>query len=454
MTNVIEAVFKSDEPDSIAAENSEIALADVFASRYRDRLRYVALWGQWKIWERGVWLDCVKLEYFSMARDVVAEASEELVVDNKVQQGKALGQNKTVAGVVNLARCDPRLAAGVDQWDADHWVLNTPGGVVDLRTGDMLAHDPLLYCSKITAVAPALSVPDDCLWLQFVHRICDGRPEQVEFLKRALGYSLTGSTKEEVLFFPYGTGANGKSKFMNAAAGAVGSYHENAAMETFIASKYDHHPADLAKLRGARLVTANETEEGRRWSESKIKAITGGDPISARFMRQDFFTYKPECKLWVVGNHKPGLRNVDYAMRRRMNLIPFTVTIPEQERDRDLEEKLKAEWPIILRWMIEGCIEWQEHGLTPPGVVKAATDEYLAEEDVFGQWLAECCDVERKVEERVSDLWTSWKVWATRAEEHPGTQKKFSQTLKDRGFTSRRTNVGAVYCGLSVRVMS
>jgi P4 family phage/plasmid primase-like protien len=175
--------------------------------------------------------------------------------------------------------------------------------------------------------------------------------------------------------FLWGMGGNGKSTFLEAITQCVGDYHRAAPIETFTASHTDRHPTDLAGLRGARLVTAIETDEGRHWAESKIKTLTGGDKISARFMRQDFFEYIPQFKLLIAGNHKPGLRSVDEAIRRRFNLIPFAVTIPKQ--DRQFGEKLKAEWPGILAWMIQGCLDWQQRGLNPPDAVTAATDAYL-----------------------------------------------------------------------------
>ncbi len=186
-------------------------------------------------------------------------------------------------------------------------------------------------------------------------------------------------------------------------------------------------------LRGARLVTAQETEEGRQWAESKIKSLTGGDPITARFMRQDFFTFTPQFKLLIAGNHRPGLRNVDEAMRRRLHLIPFTVTIPAAERDPELPEKLKAEWPGILKWAIQGCLEWQRIGLDPPPAVTAATAEYLEAEDSLSLWMAECLIPVRNSFESGADLFGSWKTWAERAGEVAGTQKRFSQNLETKG---------------------
>jgi putative DNA primase/helicase len=172
-----------------------------------------------------------------------------------------------------------------------------------------------------------------------------------------------GLTREHALFFGYGTGANGKSVLLSTIAGTLGEYHRTAPIETFTASNADRHPTDLAGLRAARLVTATETEEGRRWAESRIKKLTGGDKVAARFMRQDFFEYRPAFKLIIAGNHKPSLRSVDEAIRRRFHLIPFSITIPPEERDPDLAEKLKDERPAILAWLIEGCLEWQTVGL-------------------------------------------------------------------------------------------
>jgi len=187
-------------------------------------------------------------------------------------------------------------------------------------------------------------------------------------------------------------------------------------------------------------VTAVETEEGRRWAESKIKALTGGDKIAARFMRRDFFEFVPEFKLLIAGNHKPGLRNVDEAMKRRLHLVPFTVTIPEKERDKYLQEKLKAEWSGILRWAIEGCLAWQKDGLAPPEAVRKATKDYLEAEDALSIWIDECCTTDPNDYASVADLYAKWREWAERAGEFTDTMKSFSQKLEARGFTRDRTS--------------
>jgi putative DNA primase/helicase len=340
---------------------------------------------KWHIWDGKRWTsDDTKLA-FDTARRVCRKASREC---NQESAAKALASAKTVAAVERLATADRRLVATIEQWDADPWLLNTPCGIVDLRSGEISPHQPTDYMTKITAVAPNGVCP---LWRRFLTRIFSGDAELIAFVQRVAGYTLTGSTREHALFFGFGTGANGKSVLINTISGILGDYHRTAAIETFTASKVDRHPTDLAGLRGARLVTAIETEEGRRWDEAKIKALTGGDRIAARFMRQDFFEYVPAFKLMIAGNHKPSLRSVDESIRRRLNLLPFTVTIPPEDRDRDLPEKLKAEWPGILRWMIQGCLEWQRIGLAPPQVVRDATAAYLEAEDAVGAWIEERC---------------------------------------------------------------
>src|SRR5208337_540703 len=250
--------------------------------------------------------------------------------------------------------------------------------------------------------------------------------------------------------FLYGTGANGKSVFINTISGILGDYAKTAPIETFIASASEHHPTDLAGLQGARLITAVETEDGRRWAESKLKALTGGDRIAARFMRQDFFEFAPQFKLVIAGNHKPGLRSVDEAMRRRLRLLPFTVTIPASERDLELTEKLRAEWGGILQWMIEGCLSWQPEGLNAPEVVTRATEEYLASEDVLARWLDECCVIEHTLWSATSALFKSWRDWCDRNEEHSCSQRRFSEQLESRGFSAHRTKKARGFSGIGL----
>ena len=274
------------------------------------------------------------------------------------------------------------------------------------------------------------------MWHAFLRRVFRDDEDMVRFSQRVLGYSLTGLTDEHALFFLHGTGGNGKGVFLNTWRGVLGDYAVVAPMETFTASGFDRHPTELAMLRGARVVIAQETEIGQRWAESRIKQLTGGDQVSARFMRQDFFTFQPAFKLLIAGNHRPSLNSVDEAIRRRFNLVPFDCKIPKDERDLQLTEKLKAEWPGILAWAIEGCIEWQRRGLDQPASVLDATSGYLADEDAVGRFIDERCAVDDPtVVEETTRLFAAWGEWCARSGEAAGTQMRFIQRLQARGLT-------------------
>jgi putative DNA primase/helicase len=422
----------------IAPELTEDSLALRFADLYTDKLRYVAGWGKWLTWTGTHWEFENTLAVFDLARKICREAARQC---NKQSEAKALSKAKTVAAVEMLARSDRRIAATIEQWDADPWLLNTPGGVINLRTGERRPNQPSDYMTKITAVAPGGSCP---LFLEFLAKVMNESQDveggTIDYLQRAFGYALTGDTREHALFFLHGTGANGKSVLISTISGIFGSYHKTAPIETFTATGVPSHPTDLAGLMGARLVTAVETEEGRRWAEAKIKSLTGGDGISARFMRQDFFEFTPVFKLVIAGNHKPGLRSVDEAIRRRLHLVPFTVTIPPEERDKDLAGKLKAEWPGVLQWMIEGCLKWRREGLNPPPAVLDATAEYLAAEDSIAAWIEERCELDTNAWETSASLFASWKAWAELNGEFVGNRKQFAEKLECRGLRPRTLN--------------
>ena len=286
---------------------------------------------------------------------------------------------KTIAAVERMAKADRRQATTIEQWDANDFAFNTEErqmATFDLRTGNSYAPRPSDYITKKSRLPCAPPETPHPVWTAFLERIAPD-PELRAFLQRFIGYCLTGATTEHKFVFAYGTGANGKSTFINTIAAIFGDYATVADVGTFIAAATERHPTDVAKLHGYRLVVAQETEKGRRWDETKIKSMTGGDKMTARFMRCDFFDFVPKFKLWIVGNHKPRLDNVDEAMRRRMLLVPFTVQIPPEERDPDLPAKLKAEWPAILRWAIDGCLEWQRIGL------RTAQDRHRGDRRVF-----------------------------------------------------------------------
>ena len=258
-------------------------------------------------------------------------------------------------------------------------------------------------------------------------------------MRRALVYALLGTVSEHALIFCWGQGANGKSTLLNCIARMLGDYARTAPADLLLASQNERHPTEIAALRGARLVTAQEFATGRAWDEAKLKTLTGGDRLTARHMRQDFFEFEPQFTLMLAGNHKPSFRGVDEAIRRRVRLVPFTQNIPPEERDLELSAKLEVEWPAILRWCIDGCLAWQQDGLATPDCVRAASDEYLAGEDVFGQWLGERCIVSARIDfTRTRTLFDDWKQWATDGGLANWSIKAFSRTLGERGFLPKR----------------
>ena len=401
-------------------------------------LRFVAVWNKWLRWEGGYWQPDDTLAVYNHAR---ALCRAEAVKTNKPgKKASMIASAKTRAAVVSLAREDRRIAATVAQWDADPWLLNMPDGAIDLRTGITHAHRPDDYATKMTAVS--LRPIETPLWDAFLSRVTANDPDLISYLYRTCGYALTGSTREHALFFLYGTGGNGKGVYLSTIAGILGNYHVTAPIETFTASNVDSHPTELARLHSARVVTSTETEEGRRWAESRIKMLTGGDRVSARFMRQDFFEYLPQFKLLISGNHKPGLRSVDEAIRRRLNLVPFNITIPDAQRDTKLFDKLRVEWPGILAKMVVGCVEWQRIGLAPPAIVRDATAAYLENEDAVAAWIDDCCVRDVNAFETSDMLFASWKFWADANGEYVGNRRQFTEKLQNRGMRPDRPGKG------------
>lgn len=323
----------------------------------------------------------------------------------------------------------------------------------DLRNGIGRPPNPADYITKKTACSVAPAGTPHPLWTAFLNKVTAGNVELQTFLQRYIGYCCTGATNEHVFVFAYGTGANGKGTFINTIARIFGDYATVADTDTFLVTKNERHPTDLAKLCGARLVVAQETAKGRLWDETKIKALTGGDKITARFMRQDFLDFVPTFKLFIVGNHKPRLGTVDEAIRRRMLVVPFTVQIPPHERDPNLGEKLWAERHAILRWCIDGCLEWQRIGLAPPAIVRATTDEYFADQDTVGQWIEDCAEPQAGYLAFTlnSVLFTSWKAWCEKQNLKPGTERAFVEALKDKDFAMVRKNYGRGFVGIALK---
>lgn len=435
-----DAVAEEETPDTqvlLAPYSSDQWLADKVVVRQRGKLRYIPEKGCWLAWDNGQWKidaellaeDVIKKELRVIADEVMRVGATEKEKKESLKIAQQICSAGKVTAIGSLVKSDRAIAVSMEHLDQNPMALNTPAGIVDLFTGAMRVADPDELMSKITTVPPdaASGCPE---WNRFLLEATDGDEELVAYLKRLCGYALTGVVSEQQLTFIYGDGGNGKSVFLNVISGIMGDYARTADMNTFTASYSDKHTTDLAMLVGARLVTASETTAGKRWDEQRVKSATGGERITARFMRQDNFTFEPQFKLIFVGNYKPEIRDVGDAMRRRIQIVPFTVK--PKVVDKELSAKLKAEWPAILSWMIEGCLEWQEKGLAPPARVVSSTDEYFSEEDAFGRWMKECLSVDAESNETSEALFLSWREWANANGEPVGSQKRMSSALAAR----------------------
>ena len=423
-------------------------IAAIFAKRYADRLRYCHSSRSWFEFDGARWRRDDTNQAFEFVRRIAREISE----GREHRELKEFRKTAFAAGVERFSQSDPAFAVTADYWDCDSYLLGTPSVTVGLRTGIMKPGDPADGITKATAVAP--SDHTNCLvWDLFLRETTGGDRDMMRFLQQWAGYCLTGDTREHALVFAHGPGGNGKSVFLNTITGIMADYATPAPSDTFTVSIGERHPTDLAGLRGARLVSASETEQGRTWAETRIKTITGGDTVKARFMRGDFFSFRPAFKLTIIGNHRPKLENVDAAVRRRFNIVPFTHQ--PKHPDHQLEEKLREEWPEILRWMIRGCLDWQKHGLVRPQRVIEATEDYFADQDMLGQWLDACCIVEPgnlRRRETTTALHQSWAEFVKRAGEKPETQKAFVGNLEKRVPGRYKNNKERGFEGISLKV--
>ena len=419
----------SEETSATAPPISEHVVALGFTAKYRDTMRYCPELGRWFEWDKTRWRPDTMARAFHYARTLSGEASDT----------KAARKCGFARGVESFCRADPAHAVAASYWDADPWLLGTPTGTIDLKTARVRAADPEHRITKLTAVGPGNA--GKCpRWLQFLNESTGGDVELVDFLQRWFGYSLTGSVQEHALIFLYGGGGNGKSVFLNVLSGVLGDYATTASMDVLTASKYDRHPTEIAALAGSRLVTASESDEGRLWAESRIKALTGGEPLSARFMRRDLFTFQPAFKLALSGNSLPTLHNCGDAMRRRFNLVPFDKT--PAAVDLELGDKLRAEWGAILAWAVVGCAKWQQEGLGTAAAIEAETNNYFAESDHFGAWLESKCELDAESYEPATALFDAWNRYLVKIKEPEENNTKFGRRLRALGL--RKEKAGTI----------
>jgi putative DNA primase/helicase len=440
-------------------------------------LRFCHPWGTWLCWIRTHWKEDDTGEVMrrgkrtlrSLLTWAIRKLAEcpDLDPEDESTDGQRARLKAVVAwclkslaaprrnAMIELARSElPILPAAMDR---DGWLLNCRNGTLDLRTGQLRPHRREDYITRFCPVEfdPAALCPtwERCLrdWQPSTQQGDQtGNPRMIEFIQRAVGYSLTGEVSEQVFFFLYGEGANGKSVFLATILALLGDYAIQAIAELLLAKRGEAHPTERADLFGKRFVATIETEDGRRMAEALLKQLTGGDRIRARRMRQDFWEFSPTHKIWLAANHRPAIHGTDYAIWRRVKVLPFAATIPPEKRDPRLATKLRAELPGILAWAVRGCLAWQREGLGEPEEVTEATAAYRAEQDVVSAWLTECCLRGPNYRCRASALMASISAWCKIAGQAAPTQTAFGRRLSALGYESYTSN-GTWYRGLAVR---
>ena len=425
-------------------EHTEEELAGLFTVGYAIDLKYVAALGKWLWWDGARWLIEKTLLALDLARSVCRGQAKLLQKEKQSEKDKlaaAIASAATVAAVVRMASADRRHALTPEQLDTDPFLLNTPGGTVDMRTGKIQAHRREDLLTKVTAVTPDHEADAPTFW-RFLDAITCGRQALQDFLQRVFGMCLTGDTRDHVLLFFLGSGANGKSTLLDLMLHVMGDYARQILSELLLEQRGESHPTGLANLMGVRLAVASELAEGQAWNEARIKSLTGDERISARFMRQDFFEFRRTHKLIVSGNHKPTLRSIDDAVRRRLLLVPFDAHFAGDQVDRDMPAKLRAEAPAILAWAVRGALAWQSGGLCPPAEVTDATEDYLLAQDTLGEWIAQACDTsDHEAETPSSELYTAFHRWKERRGERAPSTVRFSSQLQARFRKERRSGI-------------
>lgn len=408
------------------------------ATHGRD-LRWCGPWRVWLVWDGRRWCRDDRHEVERRAKEAILDlyAQAARAKDHHTRQQltrwAAHSESRTrIHGMISLARSEPGIPVTPGELDQDPWLLNVLNGTIDLRTGELRPHRRE---DLITKLAPVEFDPDAKApqWVRFLEEVLP-EEEVRAYVQRAVGYTLTGDTREHVLFLLYGTGANGKTTFLEVIRAALGDYARHTPFDTFLAGRGRGVPNDIARLVGARLVTAQEVDCGRRFSEALVKLLTGGDTVTARFLYGEFFEFRPQFKLFLAANHKPVIRGTDVAIWRRIQLIPFTVTIPPGRQDPQLPTRLLRELPGILAWAVRGCLAWQTRGLDAPPQVVGATAEYKAEMDVLGQFLVERCAQGSRWATPAGDLYRAYAQWCERTGERPMSQRAFGMHLRERGF--------------------
>jgi putative DNA primase/helicase len=421
-------------------------------------IRYNKAWKKWVVWNGRFWetddsgalvhekgLETVRNIYDEILK--TDDHRERIDIEKYGMLSESVRRRESF---VKAAQWVSELNIKSDDLDPDPWLLNVKNGTVNVITGEFTEHKQENMITKLANVEydPAADCP---LWKQFIREIMGYKADLISFVQTAAGWSLTGDISEQTMFILFGSGANGKSTFLNTIMYLLGDYATSTNTETFMKKTGDQNTNDLARLRGTRFVTTTEAEQGRRLSEPLIKKITGNDPMTARFLYGEFFTFMPTFKIWMATNHKPVIKGTDHGIWRRIKLIPFTTRIEEKKQDKDLELKLRNEASGILNWLLEGAARWKRERLQAPAIVLNATDEYRGEMDVIGNFLKDRCKEDFDATIKIRELYKAYSDWCDDNNEHAVSERFFTLRLKEMGYEQGRTAEARFWSGLALR---
>jgi putative DNA primase/helicase len=455
---------------------TELGNAERLADSHGHELRYVRAWKKWLAWDGKRWarndLGVEEVRAKSIVRSLFVEAAQDSAraasttnadgsmsdesseagksAETKLKWARASSKASSIASMIRLAQSEPPIAAAPSEFDRDRWVLNVLNGTIDLRTGALRPHR---QTDMITRLAPVTYDANAACprWSAFFERVLPD-PEVRTWLQRFYGYALTGDVSEHALAFEHGVGQNGKSTHQEVLLKVLGDYARTAAPDLLLAKHGEAHPTEVADLEGARLVVAQEIDEGRRWSVAMMKRTTGGDRIKARHMKQDFYEFEPTHKFVISGNTKPVLDDQGNAVWRRVRLIPFDVVIPPAERNPHLKEELIEEAPGILAWLVRGCLDWQREGLGKAEAIDRATAEYKKEQDTIGTWIDERCVVMPGAWGSTQKLYDDFKCWLESHGRKAWTLEAMRSRLLERdGITDARKTSARGLQGIGLR---
>jgi putative DNA primase/helicase len=440
---------KNQVPEDVPKQKpcTDLGNAERLVERFSHEICYCPENKRWYVYRKGHWIpDSGGKMYrmaYKVARSIKDEAKDERLTSDEMAELKKHAKKSSSKGrlraMIDLARWFPGISVPVGLLDRNPWLINSPNGTLNLQTGELKPHDPN---DLITKLLPVDYIPDaPCpVWEATISRIMGGDEEKISFLKRVLGYGMTGLISEQCMFVMYGSGANGKSTILEIYRELLAGYAMHTTTASLLSSTGSSIRNDLARLNGARFVSAVEIGMGKKLDEVLVKQLTGGDQVTARFLYNEFFEYKPEFKLFIAANHKPNIQGVDHGIWRRIHLIPFEITIPTEEIDRDLPNKLRGELSGILSWAVQGCRQWQEQGLNVPASIANATAAYRAEMDIIEEFLNDRCTLAANEKVSLRDLYDAYKEWADNACQDVVGKKIFGNLMRQKGYSQSKSN--------------